>query len=91
VLTIELDAALELLKQPRRRTSSVAVREIGPHPEDGEPVMIYQGRYGPYVKHGNVNAALPKDREVEQVQLEESLLWLVEASQRKANKGTTAK
>jgi DNA topoisomerase-1 len=91
VLTIELDAALELLKQPRRRTSSVVVRAIGPHPEDGEPVMIYQGRYGPYVKHGKVNAALPKDREVDQVQLEESLLWLVEASQRKANKGTTAK
>jgi DNA topoisomerase-1 len=91
VLNISLEAALELLKQPRRRTSSVMLREVGIHPEDGEPVMIYQGRYGPYVKHGKINAALPKDQEIDQVQLKESLQWLAEASQRKASKGTAAK
>ena len=52
---IDLDKALLLLSLPR---------EIGPHPEDGEPVEAGIGRYGPYVKHGRIYANLPDVEEV---------------------------
>ena len=52
---IDLDKALMLLSLPR---------EIGPHPEDGEPVEAGIGRYGPYVKHGRIYANLPEVDEV---------------------------
>jgi len=38
-------------------------RTLRPHPKDKQPVELHAGRYGPYVKHGGVNATLPdKDR-----------------------------
>ena len=39
----------------------------------GGKVQVLTGRYGPYVKHGKVNATMPKDREPEQVTMEEAV------------------
>jgi DNA topoisomerase-1 len=64
VYTVGLDRALELLNQPkfsRKRSAPKVLRELGEHPEDGEPVRILDGRYGPYIKHNKTNASLPKD------------------------------
>ncbi|MEM6491853.1 MAG: topoisomerase C-terminal repeat-containing protein, partial [Pseudomonadota bacterium] len=36
---------------------------VGDHPEDGKPITLHSGRYGPYVKHGKVMASLPKGEE----------------------------
>ncbi|MGD1712784.1 type I DNA topoisomerase [Dapis sp. BLCC M172] len=93
VLTITLERALELLAQPKRarRGSAKAappLKDLGKHPEDGEVVGIYDGRYGPYVKHGKVNASLPKDTAVEDVTLEQALeLLQAKASTKKSTRG----
>jgi DNA topoisomerase-1 len=55
-----------------RRGPSV-IKDLGAHPELGGKVQVLSGRYGPYVKHGKVNATLPKDREPEQVTLAEAV------------------
>ena len=49
------------------------IKELGEHPELGGKVQILTGRYGPYVKHGKVNATIPRDREPEQVTMEEAV------------------
>ena len=49
------------------------LKDLGEHPELGGKVQVLSGRYGPYVKHGKVNATVPKDREPEQVTLEEAV------------------
>ena len=85
VLTIDLPAAVELLKQVRK--AAEPLKTIGKHPEDGEPVAIFEGRYGAYVKHGKINATLPKDTEIDSVSLDEAL-DLIAA---KAAKGTKKK
>jgi DNA topoisomerase I len=94
VLTVTLDRALELLAQPKgtRGGKKTPLRELGPHPEDKEPVNVYQGPYGYYVKHGKVNAGLPKDETVESVTLEKALELLAEkAATKKTTKTKTAK
>lgn len=85
VLTVDLDAAVEMLKDAKKRAAPTPVRVLGKHPEDDADVGIFEGRYGPYVKHGKVNATIPKDREIESVTLEEALDLLAE---RAAKKGT---
>lgn len=71
VFTITLDRAVELLAEAR--TSNTVLRELGPHPEDKKPVDVCNGRYGPYVRHGKVNATLPKDVSPDEITLEEAL------------------
>ncbi|MEG4574788.1 type I DNA topoisomerase [Microcoleus sp. N3A4] len=77
VLTIELDRALELLSQPKaargRSKATTPLKELGAHPESGEPINVYDGRYGPYVKHGDINASLSKDESVENFTLQRAL------------------
>jgi DNA topoisomerase-1 len=78
VLTITLNRALELLAQPKAKRGSRAkaappLKDLGKHPEDGEPVGVYEGRYGPYVKHGKVNVSVPKDTTVEDVTMEQAV------------------
>jgi DNA topoisomerase-1 len=73
VLTVGLARALELLSQARVKTGPAPIRELGKHPEDQEPVNVYEGRYGQYVKHGDINATIPKDKTAESITLEEAL------------------
>ncbi|WP_445244642.1 type I DNA topoisomerase [Microcoleus sp. OTE_8_concoct_300] len=77
VLTITLDRALELLSQPKaargRSKSATPLKELGAHPESGELINVYDGRYGPYVKHGDINASLSKDESVENFTLQRAL------------------
>lgn len=77
VLDVTLERALEVLAAaPQRRgRSSGVLRELGEHP-DGGPVQVMTGRYGPYVKHGKINATIPKEIEPDQVTMEQALEWL---------------
>ncbi|MGL6344573.1 MAG: topoisomerase C-terminal repeat-containing protein, partial [Waterburya sp.] len=91
VLTVTLERALELLAEPKRSrggSKKTPLRELGLHPEDKEPVNIYKGPYGNYVKHGKVNAGLPQDESVEAITLEKALELLAEKA---ATKKTTKK
>jgi DNA topoisomerase-1 len=87
VLTIDLPAAVELLAQARVKSAATPLRDLGKHPEDDAPVQIFDGRYGPYVRHGDIFASIPKDRTIESVQLDEALIWLAE----RAAKGPSKK
>ncbi len=102
VLTISLERALELLSEPKKGRSSTnskskaALRELGTHPEDDEPVNIYDGPYGPYIKHGKTNASIPEGQSVEDITLAAALELLAAKastgkSTRKTSKSTTSK
>ncbi len=100
-VTITLDRALELLAQPkltRGKRSTTPLRELGPHPEDGEPVNLYDGPYGVYIKHGKVNASLPEGVTMELLTMEQAVPALAAkagtkatAKKSTAKKSTTAK
>ncbi|MHB1655393.1 MAG: type I DNA topoisomerase [Burkholderiales bacterium] len=79
VYSIDLPRALEVLLMERApRSNAPAGKPLGNHPEDGKAVTLNEGRYGWYVKHGSVNATLPKDIEAETVTLEIALPLLAE-------------
>jgi len=75
LLEIGLERALELLSEPKkgRRRSSKKLRDLGEHPEDGGQVAVYDGRYGPYVKHDGTNASLPDGTDPDDVTLAEAV------------------
>jgi topoisomerase IA-like protein len=62
----------------RRSRGPAALRVLGPHPRDKKPVELHAGRYGPYVKHGDVNATLPDRDKADSVTLDEALVLLAE-------------
>ncbi|WNZ26158.1 type I DNA topoisomerase [Leptolyngbya sp. NK1-12] len=93
VLTITLERALELLAEPkagrgRSKATAKPIRELGSHPEDGEPVNIYDGPYGPYIKHGKVNASIPEGQTVEAISMEEALAALKAKAGSKSKKSS---
>ncbi|MFO0978831.1 MAG: type I DNA topoisomerase [Planctomycetaceae bacterium] len=87
VLNIPMDAAVEMLRNTKKKAAPTPLRELGNHPEDKAPVQIFEGKYGPYVKHGAVNATVPKDTDIGSITLEQAVHWLEE----KASKGTARK
>jgi DNA topoisomerase-1 len=94
VLTVTLERALELLSQPKRARAASSktktpLRELGQHPGDKEPVNIYDGPYGPYIKHGKTNAKIPEGETVETVTLEMALKLL--GAKQTTKKTTTTK
>jgi DNA topoisomerase-1 len=88
VLSIGMNRAIALLEDAGRKTRPApqVLKELGPHPKDKKPVVLYRGRFGPYLKHGRQNASLPKGRDPDSLTLEEGLRLL----QEKAAKGKTS-
>ena len=76
VLNIPMDAAVEMLRNTKKRAAPTALRELGLHPEDQGAVAIFEGRYGPYIKHGKTNATVPKDTDINSVTMEQAVEWL---------------
>ncbi len=71
VLTVTLDRALDLLRQKADRNKPERV--LGDHPESGEPIEVWAGRYGPYVKHDGTNASLKDDQSIDALTMDEAL------------------
>ncbi|MGH8891031.1 MAG: type I DNA topoisomerase [Acidothermaceae bacterium] len=97
LLTIALDDALAILAQPKqrgRRSGPAAgpLRELGVDPATDKPVVVKDGRFGPYVTDGETNATLRKGDDVEEITLERATELLADKRARgPAPKKTTRK
>ncbi len=90
VLTIGMNRAVALIAETAKKGSADPLRVIGKHPDDGEDIAIYSGRYGPYVKHGKINASLGKDDDTDSLTLERAL-ELIAARAKSAGKKKAGK
>ncbi|WP_440072725.1 type I DNA topoisomerase [Streptosporangium sp. OZ121] len=74
LFTVTLDRAKELFAQPKARGRQAAaappLRELGEDPVSKKPIVVKEGRFGPYVTDGETNASLRKGDEVEQITTE---------------------
>ena len=81
LLTIGLDEALTVLAQPRERRGRQAappLKELGPDPSSGKPIVVKAGRYGPYVTDGETNASLRQGDDPEELPFERAVELLAE-------------
>ena len=76
-------------KGGRATRGATALRVLGPHPRDRKPVELHAGRYGPYVKHGSVNATIPDKDRADALTLAEALELLAAKSGKPTGKRTT--
>ena len=76
LFTVTLDEAKELLAQPRTRGRGRAaagpLAELGTDPATGKPLVIKDGRFGPYVTDGEYNVTVPRSQPVGEVTLEQA-------------------
>lgn len=95
VFSVGLNRAVAVLadkqsKGPGRgRSTPAALATLGDHP-DGGSITVRDGRYGPYVNWGKVNATLPKGKEPASVTLEEALALITEKLAARRPKGSSA-
>ncbi|MGI9434826.1 MAG: type I DNA topoisomerase [Geminicoccaceae bacterium] len=90
VLTIGMNRAMVLIAEAatKGRPAQKVLREMGEHPEDGKPVTLHEGRFGPYVKHGKLNASLPKGEEPDSLSMDAAVALLAaKASKTGGKKG----
>jgi DNA topoisomerase-1 len=89
VLKIGMNRAVDLLAadNAKARPSAEPLREVGAHPDGGEPIKVFAGRYGPYVRHGKVMASLPRGVEPEAVTVEKAVEWLAAKAAKGPAKG----
>ncbi|MGH3675799.1 MAG: type I DNA topoisomerase [Mycobacterium sp.] len=103
LFTLTLDEALKIYSEPKRRAgqraSAPPLRELGADPDTGKPMVIKDGRFGPYVTDGETNASLRKGDDVLSVTDERAAELLadrrargpVKRTARKSAKKSTAK
>ncbi len=74
LLTLSLDRAIQMLDTPKvkgRRTTVLKI--LGEHPELKAPIQVCNGKYGPYLKCGKINATIPKDISPDTITLEQAV------------------
>jgi DNA topoisomerase-1 len=97
VLTIDFKRALELLAEPKKGgrgtkgKTKEPLKALGNHPADDEPVNIYDGPYGAYVKHGKTNASIPEGETVETLTLAKAVELLAAKASGGSKKAGTRK
>ncbi|TVQ41641.1 MAG: type I DNA topoisomerase [Geminicoccaceae bacterium] len=79
VLSIGMNRALTLLAEKgkkgggRQAAASTSAKVVGEHPDDGKPIQLLAGRFGPYLKWNKLNASLPKSADPEALTLDEAV------------------
>ncbi len=84
VFSIGLNRAVTVLAEKQakgrgaRGGTPAALKELGEHPDGGGKITVRDGRYGPYVNFGKINATLPKGKDPQTVTVEEALALISE-------------
>ncbi len=86
VFAIGINRAVVLLAEKKagvgkgrfQRAAPTVLKELGEHPSEGGKVQVLSGRYGPYVKHGEVNATLPRAKDPAALSLNEAVELIAE-------------
>ncbi|WP_159809517.1 type I DNA topoisomerase [Cellulomonas citrea] len=81
LFTVTLEEALAIYAQPKRgrgQTAAPPLRELGEDPTSGKPIVVKDGRFGPYVTDGVTNRTLPRDTTPESITPEQAIELLAE-------------
>jgi DNA topoisomerase-1 len=94
LLDMTLDQALSIFAQPKMRRGQVAkppLKDLGADPDSGRPLLVKDGRFGPYVTDGETNASLRKGDSIEELTVERALELLADRRAAAPSKKATKK
>ena len=100
IFTVTLEQALEIFAQPKRRRGQAAargpLRELGQDPATDKPVVIKDGRFGPYVTDGQTNVTVPRSEDPATITAERAFELLADKrakgpAKKRTTRKTTAK
>ena len=82
LFTVTAEEALALLAQPKERRgrgqAKPPLKDLGPDPGTGKPIVVKEGRFGPYVTDGETNASLRRGDDPEGLTMDRALELLAE-------------
>ena len=98
MFTVGINRAVVLLAEKKagggkgrfQRAAPTVLKELGEHPSEGGKVQVLSGRYGPYVKHGDVNATLPRGKEPAALTMDEAVQLIAERAAKGPSKSKGA-
>ena len=93
ILDIELERAIELISKPTIR-GNATLKSFGEHPGEKKEITTHDGKYGPYVKCGKINASLLGDQTIDTINLEDAIKLIDDRKikiEQKTKKKTTKK
>ena len=74
LFTIGLNRAIDMIEEkrsnPGRGRGSKILKELGNHPKDKKSIKLMDGKYGPYVKYGKFNVSIPKEKNIEDIDID---------------------
>ena len=100
IFTVTLEQALEIFAQPKRRRGQAAargpLRELGQDPATEKPVVIKDGRFGPYITDGQTNVTVPRSEDPAAISAERAFELLADKrakgpAKKRTTRKTTAK
>ena len=100
IFTVTLKQALEIFAQPKRRRGQAAargpLRELGQDPATDKPVVIKDGRFGPYITDGQTNVTVPRSEDPATISAERAFELLADKrakgpAKKRTTRKTTAK
>ena len=99
VFTIGMNRAVEVLARKAAsgggrgaaRAAAKPLKELGEHPSEGGTISVFDGRYGPYIKHEKINVTLPKDVTPEDVTLDMAVALIAEKAAKSGKRKAPAK
>ncbi|UCI33330.1 type I DNA topoisomerase [Mesorhizobium sp. B4-1-4] len=85
VFSIGLNRAVTVIAEKQSKAKGgrnggtpASLKELGDHPDGGGKIVVRDGKYGPYVNFGKVNATLPKGKDPQSVTMEDALALIAE-------------
>ena len=81
ILDIELERAIELIAKPTQR-GNATLKTFGEHPSEKKNITAHDGKFGPYVKCGKINASLLGDQTIDSLTLEDAIKLIDDRKQK---------
>ena len=78
IFDISLDRAIEILSQAKNKNATSVIKVLGKMPDSEENIELKDGRYGPYVTNGKINATIPKGENTDSLKLERAIELILE-------------
>ncbi|MEJ2541531.1 MAG: type I DNA topoisomerase [Gemmatimonadota bacterium] len=73
MFTVTLEGALKAIEDKKKGGGRRVIKELGEHPDSGKELRVLEGRYGPYVTDGKINATVPKGTDPQEVDLDDAV------------------